>query len=568
MGIFGHTQFSFVMFVVFALAASMTLQGCGSSGSAGATGPAGPASLIIASVNPTEVKEGEQLRITGVGFGSTQGTSSITIGGVPATTISSWSDSVIFATVPAGAATGTVVVARSGVNSSPGYIVVLWAKENTTNNVAISTAAFDQSGPQLISDGSGGAIIAWQDLRSGTNYDIYAQRVSSVGEIQWAADGVTIATAAFDQTGPQLISDNSGGAIIAWIDERNGTRDIYAQRVNSAGTVQWTTDGVAISTAVNDQYNPQLVSDGSGGAIIAWQDYRSGTNYDIYAQRVNSAGVVQWTANGVAISTTTGWKLSPQLVSDGSGGAIITWQDSRSGNDDIYAQRVNSAGAVQWTADGIAICAAANNQDGPLLISDNSGGAIIVWSDGRSGTNRALYAQRVNSVGAVQWTPGGIAVSTAAAYPGDFKIVYDGSGGAIIAWDDLYRSGTNYDIYAQRVNSAGAAQWTADGIAISVTANDKVLPQLTSDGSGGAIITWADGEGGVSADIYAQRVSSAGAVQWTANGVAIATATNDQYFPQLISDGSGGAIITWMDSRNDINYYDIYAQGISASGRQ
>ena len=69
-----------------------------------------------------------------------------------------------------------------------------------------------------------------------------------------------------------------------------------------AAPSQWTADGVALCTAANDQINPQIVSDGSGGAIITWQDYRGG-NYDIYAQRVNASGAVQWTADGVAVCT-------------------------------------------------------------------------------------------------------------------------------------------------------------------------------------------------------------------------------------------------------------------------
>ena len=40
------------------------------------------------------------------------------------------------------------------------------------------------------------------------------------------------------------------------------------------------TGNVPISTAANEQYYPQLVSDGEGGAIVTWVDYRSG-NYDI-----------------------------------------------------------------------------------------------------------------------------------------------------------------------------------------------------------------------------------------------------------------------------------------------
>src|SRR5208283_1527483 len=51
----------------------------------------------------------------------------------------------------------------------------------------------------------------------------------------------------------------------------------------------WITNGVAICTAANNQYIPTLVSDGSGGAIITWEDFRNGS-FDIYAQSVNSSG--------------------------------------------------------------------------------------------------------------------------------------------------------------------------------------------------------------------------------------------------------------------------------------
>jgi hypothetical protein len=70
------------------------------------------------------------------------------------------------------------------------------------------------------------------------------------------------------------------------------------------------------------------------------------------------------------------------------GGAIVTWEDFRSGtsNGDIYAQRVNLAGGPQWTTDGVALCTAANNQYNPTIASDGAGGAIVTWSDGRSGS--------------------------------------------------------------------------------------------------------------------------------------------------------------------------------------
>jgi hypothetical protein len=264
--------------------------------------------------------------------------------------------------------------------------------------------------PQIVSDGASGAIITWEDTRSGTNSDIYAQRVSSTGIPQWTANGVVVSAAAGDRLHPQVSTDGAGGAIIAWEDYRSGTNlHIYAQKVNGLGTVQWVVNGVAVCTAGNDQFYPRIVSDGSGGAIITWMDYRNGTGYgysEIYAQRVNSTGVPQWIADGVAICTAVLDQINPRIVSDDAGGAIITWGDYRidisysSAFSDIYAQRVNSAGTPQWTADGIVISMGAHGHYNPEIVSDGAGGAIITWDDYRSGTiDDDIDVQRVSASG-------------------------------------------------------------------------------------------------------------------------------------------------------------------------
>ena len=351
---------------------------------------------------------------------------------------------------------------------------------------------------------AGGAIITWQDYRNG-NCDIYAQAIDSTGAIKWTPNGVAICTAANVQDAPQLVSDGQRGAVITWNDNRNGNSDIYAQAIDSTGAVEWTPNGVAICTAANNQYAPLLVTDGQGGAIITWYDYRNG-NWDIYAQAVNSTGAVKWTTNGIAICTDANDQYAPRLVSDRQGGAIITWMDSRNGNSDIYAQVVDNTGVVKWTTDGVAICTDPNDQYPLQLASDGQGGAIIAWIDNRN---------------------------------------------------------SNGDIYAQAIDSTGAVKWTTDGVAICTDAYEQASPQLVSDGQGGAIITWVDSRNGNS-DIYAQAVDSTGAVKWTTDGVAICTAANDQYNQQLITDGQGGAIIAWKDYRNGNS--DIYAQSVFESG--
>ena len=39
-------------------------------------------------------------------------------------------------------------------------------------------------------------------------------------------------------------------------------------------------------------YGPTVAPDGSGGAIITWKDQRNGYEDDVYAQRVDHAGVI------------------------------------------------------------------------------------------------------------------------------------------------------------------------------------------------------------------------------------------------------------------------------------
>jgi hypothetical protein len=413
-------------------------------------------------------------------------------------------------------------------------------------NVPLCIAANGQFNPTITSDGVGGVIVTWFDTRSGTA-DIYAQRVNAAGAPQWTANGVALCTAASYQYNPQIVSDGSGGAIVTWYDYRDGsgTADIYAQRVNAAGTPQWTADGVALCTATYDQYNPTIVSDGSGGAIVTWQDIRSGTSFDTYAQRVNAAGAPQWTAGGVALCTAANHQYTPAVVSDGAGGAIVAWQDGRSGTSyDIYAQRLNAAGVPQWTADGVALCTAPGDQQVPTITTDGVGGAIVTWSDFH------IFASRVDAAGVPQWTANGVALCTAGGGQGNPTIVSDGVGGAIVTWHD-YRGGfSNTDIYAQRVNSAGAPQWADGGVALCSAANKQLSPAIISDGASGAIVTWYDLRGGSTNDIYAQRVTAAGVPQWGAGGTAICTAVRDQLNPAIASNGAGGAIVTWYDLRS------------------
>jgi hypothetical protein len=427
------------------------------------------------------------------------------------------------------------------------------------DGVAVCTAASNQIDPQLVEDGSGGAIITWIDYR--TAQDIYAQRIGVSGNVQWAVNGVVVCTGTDSQMNPRITTDGSGGAIIAWADQRNGIDwDIYAQRIDSGGNALWPADGVAICTSPDDQYHLAITSDGMGGAIIAWQDGDS--ECDIMAQRIDATGDTLWAGNGITVCDVQQCQSDPQIISDGASGAIVTWVDGRVlHTTDIYAQRIDAAGGTLWTPGGVAICTAGNNQTDPHLVTDGSSGAIISWPDKRAIGDWDIYAQRIDEWGSVQWTVDGVAICSASLSQDYSRLVSDNLGGAIISWQDN-RAGVK-DIYAQRISGGGVIYWTVDGEAICAASGNQANPEIVSDGASGAIITWIDYR--TENDIYAQRINAAGSAQWTTDGIAVCTEANDQDDVRIVSDGSGGAIVTWEDVRSG-SFYDIYAQRISRAG--
>lgn len=433
------------------------------------------------------------------------------------------------------------------------------ARENT----AICTAPGQQSSLQIIRDGAGGAIIAWEDARD-SHFDIYAQRIDAQGNVLWAKDGVPVCVVPENQNRPKILSDGAGGVIIVWQDMRSGisNSDIYAQRIDANGTPLWTTNGMPLCTEVNAQNSPCIASDGAGGAIIVWQDFR--TNYaDLYAQRVMQNGELGWAKNGALVCGISGAQSAPVAVDDGTGGAIVVWQDFRRNYADIYAQRINGGGNIVWERGGVAVCSALGHESFQVVIGNGAEGAIVAWVDTRNGNND-VFAQQVDGNGVVQWLDNGIPVCIASGNQNYPMITGDGAGGVILAWWDM-RSG-EFNISAQRIDLAGNALWERNGLTLCAETGIQNYVCITGDGAGGALMVWDDNRG-ATFDLYAQRVDSKGVSKWSNNGIAVCTAPDAQCFPALVSDGAGGAIIAWQDGRHkDKSYWDIYAQKINGEG--
>ena len=430
-------------------------------------------------------------------------------------------------------------------------------------NTPVCTGINNDVNQVIASDGFGGALIAWEDYRSGNK--IYVQKINSSGVSEWTPNGLAVKYSGY-QTSPQITDDASGGAIVVFM-EVSGYGQIFVQKIAADGTFPWGVNGIRILSSYNG-YKPQIISDNSGGAYVVWQDYRWGTSdIDIYAQRINSDGTVLWSADGIPVCQPTGNQTDPQLKR--GSGIIFTWSDYRNSTlPDIYAQKISILGVPQWAADGVVVCDVwLDNKYYPQIYTDPLfGGSVISWVDDRRNPTKDIYIQKLDNSGNRLWSTIGVRVSYSdwqkeLNFPA--HISSDGAGGAYVTWS--MSNGTNYDIYAQRISSGGSAMWGSNGLAVCTASGNQTSPEIVTSWYGNAIITWKDERNYF--DIYTQSIGLSGNILWTGNGVVICNEPSIQNNVKLCADINGGAIICWQDSRNGgTEPYDIYTSRVTSSG--
>ena len=468
----------------------------------------------------------------------------------------------------------TVAASTAGDPTAPATGFIQWQ----AGGVPLTADWYNQRRPQIVRDGTGGAIVVWQDYRNQGNLgpaDLYAQRVAEDGTPQWPAGGVPVALPG-NQRNPQVVSDGGGGAIVTWDDDRTGRRHVYAQRVAADGVRLWANDGVQLSSDTAAQYIPVLVSDGAGGAIAAWVDNRNnqGPWPIVYAQRIRADGALLWTAGGVTMTHALNGQDYVQIVSDGENGAILAWVGGCEGVHDLCVQRVRSDGVPLW-GNGVKLSGSARGGHRPWVAADGAGGALVVWVDERN-ANADIYAQRVYADGTRAWSEDGVPVVVA---DGDQRLplaVSDGQGGAIVAWMDA-RYYTALNVSLQRLGADGTRLWNPAGVPIATqvryyaTTDYERDYDLTVDGAGGVLVGWQEAVYGPPERmdrIWLQRVSADGAAVWPGRGIALREdpQVTGLGAVRLLSAPVGGAIVAWEDNLRQVkteNVYDIYVQRVT-----
>ena len=433
--------------------------------------------------------------------------------------------------------------------------------------LVFASSSGDQISAGLCPDGVGGAIVVWTNQDFGAPSTALAQRISASGTLLWGS-GVPVVDRSQGTSVVGVVSDGQGGAIVLV----KGTA-IFVQRLAPDGTRLWPAAGVTVSdgneaSIAPDGHHGAIVS--FSKRTLDPENPLQATD-DIYAQRFDDSGTPLWAANGVPVNSQyTNPRSKPQICADGSGGAVVSWLDLI----DIYPrftislQKINASGVAQWGPSGVLTGGLLGQFRNYHLATDDGGGALVSWGAPRETPylGASVYAQRVDATGVPRWGSSGIA-PTSQPFIQDYftTIVSDGSGGGIIVWAED-RTGvplvddSGYNIFAQRLHATGARLWGEMGIPVS-SAGSQFGPKIMSDGEGGTIVNWIDRRNGVLMP-YVQRLVAEGKPQWKGGGAQVA-GTPLSFSASMISDDDGGAILAWSAGSPT----EVFAQRIGRNGK-
>lgn len=228
---------------------------------------------------------------------------------------------------------------------------------------------------------------------------------------------------------------------------------------------------------------------------------------------------------------------------------------------------VSSAAMAQWSTDPaapLAVCNAAGNQTKLRALPDGTGGWYAFWLDDRTdGMNAEIYGQRYDAEGHAQWTGNGkLLVSVPGENIKEVAAALLDDGNVVLT----YISGPSIYLNALKAmafDPAGQPAWGAPTVIDTVGDGELGLDQVNAiPAAGGALLGWYDNFQGGSNLINVSRINNNGTLPWGAGGNDVQGAFYGPF--ELHADGTDGMIVQWRTGNG--TGAALYAMRVDANG--
>ena len=446
----------------------------------------------------------------------------------------------------------------------PNFMFSQWSDDSSVN-LQISNSTGAKSSTKIGACSNGIYYIGYFCLTNGT-YTVRLQLIAQDGNLLWGDNGIEVSNHPTMSwvTDWDMSVDSENNAILTWQDIRsNSNTNIVAYKISTQGTFIWGENGILLSDSEDFDAAPKVAVTGSNDVVFAWQ-----SNYVIIMQRISATGTKMWGDWGITLSSANRFTW-PQLMAVGNDDIILKYFED-SGQTmypirHIKAQRYNTEGNPVWENIAVVSDAGTISSWTQILsfVSDGNEGFYMAWHDNRySGTIASSWVQHVNSQGITQFpTNGTLLSSNHAANQFEPEVVkIEGSTDISVWWREVNGNQNQYGIYGQVVNSTGECQWGATGKEIIPVASDNVNLEIVFPSANDYLMVYRQG----SDDLYMRRLDANGNSLWEEIDKPISNSESGKTSYKFSSFLNNQWITAWVDSRNSES--NIYAQNFHPDG--
>jgi hypothetical protein len=295
----------------------------------------------------------------------------------------------------------------------------------------------------------------------------------------------SVPPARFTQDHVSVVAIPTGGWLTVWQDDRLGSKKIFLQKLDTAGAVVGVNQVMAGSSVGSDFVDPEVAIDSTGRVFLFYRDQTEGL---IFGSRYNSSlqvDVPPFLVNDTSLGAFAGpydFAIYP------NGRLVVTWENYAVAGSSIQMRIYSAIGTSVLGPTVVNTDVGPVNHWEPSVAIQPIGGFLITWEDYRN-TQADVFARQFAGDGSAMGSDFGLVPPGPEALPQYTpRVAYSSIAGYVIAWVDL-RLGQ--EIYMQQFSptsgliSGNRLVSTGD---IQVTNYDV---DVAASALGNALVTWS-----------------------------------------------------------------------------
>ncbi|MEE4178277.1 MAG: T9SS type A sorting domain-containing protein [Bacteroides sp.] len=447
-------------------------------------------------------------------------------------------------------------------------VMAQWS-DDAAVNLQVTNLPGEEVIPKIGVGPDGYYYIGYFSLEGG-NYNVRLQRYDAQGNRLWEENGLLISDhpSMTWLTDWDMTVDHENHAILSWQDIReSGDNNTVAYRISPEGEFVWGPDGIMLSSSSAFDVSPKVVVTASNNAVFAWQ-----ADNVVILQKISPEGIKLWGEWGITLSGTNTYSW-PQLLPVGEDEVILKiFDDSGPGwapTRHILAQRYNAAGEPVW--DNFTVV---YNQ-GTIqawyqivpFVNDGNDGFYMAWHDfSQSGTAASSWLHHVDGDGQLLLPENGVLLSNRTSFNQFYPQLARPAGDpdVYVYWNEVTGDQNQWGIFGQKVNPDGQLLWGDQGKVIFPVTPQPLLPLFAMPVDDNVILVYEHYFNASETSIRATRLDKDGLFVWDPDEAFICSVQSNKVHPDIAPFSGGQWVFAWEDDRSGGT--DLFAQNLRPNG--